>query len=404
VLVYDRIDSNRRDTILLLGAFCLILLPAAFYVNELLTAYYAFGRLFAGAAEADPERIVRHGRFTGLGIMLGVVLVAAWREYRSGARRALRAAGAKPLPPDAEPELHQVVEGLCIASSLPAPALYRIDSDAANVFSVGLDPDRASIAVSAATLGLLDRPELEGVVAYELAQIGNHDTRLTTVVAAIVASLWLPLRIVRRLFGIVYGIHPLVGVGCAVWFLGPLVLAVPLGIGLVLSMIPEDPAGALALGLLFLLPLFGFVVAPLAGLLIRSSVAAEQILLADSDAVLMAGNPAALARALAKMSAAGPDLPVDPALAPMMFLDPRGETSRPWSAFMRAHPRVDERIEVLAGMDTGITKGMLDSARREGEGFRHRARFAPTEVSPHVPPDIDRTADGPYVPSPPSGP
>ena len=56
VLVWDRIQQNRRDTLLLLVAFVLIMLPAAVYVNEFLTAYYSFGRVMSGSVGADPDR------------------------------------------------------------------------------------------------------------------------------------------------------------------------------------------------------------------------------------------------------------------------------------------------------------------------------------------------------------
>jgi heat shock protein HtpX len=376
VLVYDRIRDNRRDTMLLLGAFALIMAPAALYLNEYLTATYAFGRVMTGSAPVNPDpadldRVIRQGRVLGWAIMLGVLFFAGWLQYRKGDRLALRLAGAKRLPPGTEPELRRTVESLSIASGLPVPDLYTIESSSPNVFSVGRDPDHASIVLSRGTLNLLGSPELESVLAYEFAQIGNYDTSLNTVVGAIVWALSLPLRLSIGAFKRLYGIHPFVGIGCAVWLIAPLVIVLPFGVVLVIEMAKEDLKTALGFGLLLILPFYAYAVTPLAGVLIRSSVASERILQADSEAVLLAGNPAALARALEKMSAAGPDLAVAPALTQLMFLDPRGEASSGWRAFFRAHPPVGERITVLAGMDTSISEAMLERARYDGEKFGH---------------------------------
>ena len=375
VLVYDRIQTNRRDTLLLLGAFALIMAPAAFYVNEFLTAYYAFGRVLSGSAGVDPDpaelnRVIRQGRLLGSAVMLGVLIAAAWLQYRTGDRLALKLAGAKRLPAGAEPELRQTVESLSIAAGLPEPALYWIDSPSANAFSVGRDPDHASVAISRGAVRLLDRPELEGVLAYEFAQIGNYDTRLNTVLGSIVWTLALPLRLTIGVFRRLYGVHPVVGVGCALWLLAPLLILLPIGFELVIEMARDDLGAALGFGLLLLLPFYSYVVTPLAGVLIRSSVASERILQADSEAVLLAGNPAALARALEKMRAAGSEPLFNLAWTQLMFLDPRGEATSGWSQFFRAHPEIDERVAVLAGMDTSISETMLRRARQDGDEFR----------------------------------
>jgi heat shock protein HtpX len=376
VLVYDRIAANRRDTIILLIAFAMIMAPATLYVNEMLTGYYAFGRVLSGSAGADPdraelERVIRQGRVLGAAFMLGVLCLAAWLQYRKADVLALRLVRATRLPAGAEVELRRAAEGLAIAAGLPEPTLYRIESSSANAFSVGLDPEHASIAVSNGALRLLDRAELESVLAYEMAQIGNYDTHLNSVLGAIVWTLMLPLRLTIAFFKRLYAIHPLVGIGCAIWLLSPLVIALPFGFALVLEMAREDLRAALGFGLLLLLPIYSYVITPLAAVLIRSSVASERILKADSEGVLLAGNPAALARALEKMNAAGPGVSTSPALTHSMFLDPRGEASSAIGEFLRAHPRIQERVRILAGMDTSITTEMLERAAHEGERFHH---------------------------------
>src|SRR3972149_2412720 len=115
VLVYDRIDANRRATRRLLVAFSLVL------------------------------------------------LLVAYLQFVLAARLVLRAARARPVGEEEEPELRRTMENLCIGSGLPQPALYVIESPAANALATGLEPERSAVAVTRGLLGLLAPAELEAV-------------------------------------------------------------------------------------------------------------------------------------------------------------------------------------------------------------------------------------------------
>jgi heat shock protein HtpX len=170
-LVYDRIDANRRKTFLLLAGFAGLLLPIAYVVSR----YVA------------PQAVV-----AAIVLAIGV----AWVGYRWTSGFLLRRIHARELGRDEEPDVRQVVENLCIGAGLPQPTLYLVDSVAPNAFATGLDPNHAALAVTHGLLRLLDRRELEGVVAHELSHIGNHDTRLSTMVAAIAGTMTFPVRAV----------------------------------------------------------------------------------------------------------------------------------------------------------------------------------------------------------------
>lgn len=112
------------------------------------------------------------------GALVGALVAAA--GYFLSDRIALAAAKARPAPADDQPRLHNIVEGLCVAAGLPKPALYVAPEAVPNAFAVGRNPAHASVVVTTGLLESMDRVELEGVVAHELAHIRNHDILLTS--------------------------------------------------------------------------------------------------------------------------------------------------------------------------------------------------------------------------------
>src|SRR5690606_16666957 len=87
---------------------------------------------------------------------------------------------------DQAPELFNLVENLCIGAGLPRPKIYIIDDSAPNAFATGRDPQHAVVCFTTGILAKLDRAELEGVVAHELAHIKNYDIRLISLVVILV--------------------------------------------------------------------------------------------------------------------------------------------------------------------------------------------------------------------------
>jgi len=370
LLEYDRIAENRRWTWMILVVFAVLLLPAAVYLNELFTAYFAFGTMFAGTltegGELDPQATIARGRLVGLAIALGVVALVAWIKFRLAGRSVIRMVNARPVLTTERASYGRAVENLCIGSGLPEPDLYVIDSRAANACSAGLKPDAASIAVTTGLLELLEYRELEAVLAQELAQIGNLDTRLKTTVAAIVTTLWLPLRIVGTVFRPLFRIHRLIGWMVVVWLATPLVLGYAFALSLGLEMLREDPAFAVVFIGALLLPVYAFVGAPLGGSVIRAALSQEREFLADAEAVLLTRNPAALARALIKMSAAGTrPAGIRDSVSHLFILDPALRSRR----LGPTHPRLEDRVSALMRMDSSISLEMVEQARAAGGAF-----------------------------------
>ncbi|HEU4758987.1 MAG TPA: M48 family metalloprotease, partial [Dehalococcoidia bacterium] len=169
ILVYDRIDANRRSTALLLAVFGVVFLPVAGYLAMYLMLWVALalGIVVAGVGlgdvlAGDEGSIIVFG-VVDAAISVLILVAVAYIQFRYATALVLRLARARPLAADEGPELRRMVENLCIGAGLPQPRLYIVESPAPNAFAAGLDAEHASLAVTRGLLALLDRRELEGV-------------------------------------------------------------------------------------------------------------------------------------------------------------------------------------------------------------------------------------------------
>jgi heat shock protein HtpX len=112
----------------------------------------------------------------------------AFASYWKADKIALAVSRARPAPPEEYARLHNLVEGLCIAGGLPKPGVYIIDDPAPNAFATGRNPNHAAIAVTTGLLEMMNRVELEGVVAHELSHIRNYDILVSTLAVTMVGA------------------------------------------------------------------------------------------------------------------------------------------------------------------------------------------------------------------------
>lgn len=126
-----------------------------------------------------------------IGLIVAVVVAVAmtWTSYAAGDKIVLRMSRARAVTHEDQPRLHNIVEGLCIAAGIPKPAIYVVDDAAPNAFATGRDPEHASIAVTTGLLDRMNRIELEGVIAHELAHVKNRDTLVMAITATLVGVL-----------------------------------------------------------------------------------------------------------------------------------------------------------------------------------------------------------------------
>jgi heat shock protein HtpX len=303
---YDQMTANRVRTVLLMTVFALLVL---------LVGYVA-------------------GRMTGIGwwglvIAGGVALVMSWGSYWWSDSLVLAMSGARPADKAAGPRdayILNTVEGLSIAAGLPLPKAYVIDDGAPNAFATGRNPENAAVAVTTGLLDKLDRQELEGVIAHELAHVRNRDTLVTTVAVVLAGTIVLLSDFMRSWFR--FG-----------WMFG--------GSGDDDS--DSDSGGGSAIWLLIGLALA--ILAPLAALLIQMAVSRKREYLADANGALLTRYPEGLASALRKI--AGDPTPLrsaNKATASLWIYNPLKDHKGVMNSLFDTHPPIEERIARLEAM------------------------------------------------------
>ena len=143
--MYDQVAQNKRRSLLLTVVFVLVVTLVVAAMLQL----FDLG-------------------LVGLAIALVVAIASAWAAYWKSDAIALQMSRAVPADAHTYARLHNLVEGLCIASGLPKPRIYVIDDAAPNAFATGRNPKHAAIAVTTGLLDMMTRVELEGVLAHEL--------------------------------------------------------------------------------------------------------------------------------------------------------------------------------------------------------------------------------------------
>ena len=175
ILIYDRIDENKRSTWMIMGGFVcfLALFFAAIGAVIGFSSYGTFG-------EQLMITLIVGGVAGAIGLVVAIIM------YRSSTSIVLGISGAHQVDKDEEPALYRVVENLSIGSGLPMPRVWVIEDSAPNAFATGRNPGEAHVAATRGLLDKLEKRELEAVMAHEVSHVGNYDTRIMTVVAVVV--------------------------------------------------------------------------------------------------------------------------------------------------------------------------------------------------------------------------
>ena len=164
--MFDQIRANKRKSAALIVVFVILLAAVG----------AAIGVLIGYGLIATIVALVFAGSMAAL-------------SYWKADAIALRVSRAQPADPDQYRRLHNLVEGLCIASGLPKPGVYIVQDPAPNAFATGRDPKHAAIAVTTGLLEKMNRVELEGVLAHELSHVRNYDILVSTLVVTLVGSI-----------------------------------------------------------------------------------------------------------------------------------------------------------------------------------------------------------------------
>ncbi|MCJ7510494.1 MAG: M48 family metallopeptidase [Dehalococcoidia bacterium] len=300
ILLYDRIDRNRRNTFLLLFLFVALLAGASIAMGIVLGLPYPFAPL-----------------------LIIPFLIIALVSYYASSSMALAISQAHEVTKEEEPELYRTVENLCIGAGLPMPKVYVIEDGSPNAFATGRDPDHAAIAVTRGLLQKLDKLELEGVIAHELSHIGNYDTRVMTVVVVLVGLAALMADFALRLT--FFGAGRRSG--------------------------NRDRGGGAAVLIIYAVALLAVILTPIVAQLIRFAISRQREFLADASGALLTRYPEGLARALEKISADPDPLEVaNKATAHLYINNPLREHQSFLNNLFSTHPPVEERIRLLRAM------------------------------------------------------
>ena len=220
-------------------------------------------------------------------------------------------AGAKLVDPKKDLELIRIVENLAITAGLPMPKVYIVNDPAPNAFATGRDPKHSVVAVTTGLLSILEKNELEGVIAHELSHIGNRDMLVSTVAVVLVGF----LSIVSDMF-----------LRMSIWGGGNR---------------DNDNKGG---NILMIVAIVAAILAPIAGMLLQLAISRKREYLADASGALLTRYPEGLANALRKIGGhSAPMRKQSTAIAHLYLADPKGKTSRLARLFM-THPPMQSRI------------------------------------------------------------
>ena len=292
--LYTHQSSNIRRTWFLMLAFLVVVIGVGFFASEY------FG---------DPSILV-----IAVVISLGMNVTSFWFSDKL----AISSAGAKVADERAYRDLHNMVENLAITAGLPKPKVYIINDPAPNAFATGRNPKNASIAVTTGLLDRLKRVELEGVLAHELAHIGNRDILVMSVAIVLVGFIAIITDLVWRM--------SLFGGGDRDRNMHPFLLIA----GVVL-----------------------IVLGPILAQLMQFAVSRRREFLADASGALLTRYPEGLASALEKISSyTHPMKRASSATAHMFISNPfgsDGKTGKMMRKLFSTHPPMEERVRALRG-------------------------------------------------------
>jgi heat shock protein HtpX len=264
------------------------------------------------------SRIYGNANILYIAVFVSVAMNIA--SYWFSDKIVLRMAGATAVTREAYPELWNVTENLSITAGLPMPKVYVITDPAPNAFATGRDKDHSAVAVTTGLLAVLDRNELEGVVAHELSHIDNRDILLQTVVVILVGFVTLLSDMFLRM-GFIGGNRD------------------------------NDRGGGQAQLVIMIAGIVLAILSPIAAVLIQLAISRKREFLADASAALLTRYPEGLASALGKISAHGGKLAkANHATAHLFISDPFADKTHKRGFFTRlfmTHPPVEERVSAL---------------------------------------------------------
>jgi len=260
------------------------------------------------------------GGSAGMVIALGFAAVMNFGSYWYSDRMVLKMHGAREATERDAPELYRAVRELAQRAQLPMPAVYIVESDTPNAFATGRNPEHAAVAATSGLLRLLNRDELRGVLAHELAHVRHRDTLIGAIAATFAGAIAMIANMAQ--FAMLFG-----------------------------GMRGNDNNGGGLIGSLAMM-----ILAPIAATVIQMAVSRSREYGADAGGAEIAGNPMGLAKALRKLEQANHSQPMqsaesNPSTAHLFIVNPLAGVNM--GKLFSTHPSTDERIKRLEAMRRG---------------------------------------------------
>lgn len=293
--MYSAIAANKRNTVLIIGAFVALLGGISIWWG------YSSGN---GSSAL---------------FIIGFVLLYTIFQYYMAGAIAVAMTGAVQIQKSDNPRLWRIVENLSITEGVPMPKVYIINDPAPNAFASGRDPEHAVVGATTGLLAIMDDNELEGVMAHEIGHIKNYDIRVSTIVFGLVSAIGIIADFAIRMAFFAGGNNR-----------------------------RDSNSGNLG-AILILVGIVASIIAWLIGPLVSAAVSRQREYLADATAVQTTRYPDGLASALQKLGEYGrPMKRASASMAHMFMNDPikPGFTERLFST----HPPIPKRIERLREM------------------------------------------------------
>jgi heat shock protein HtpX len=308
--IYEQQRINRRNTIVVMAAFT----------------------LFLGFLGLGFDMFILGFNVNGLTIPFATLITLAiggaisWRGLEQGADSILASSTARQIDPGDQryQQLRNVVEEMSIASGLPVPKVFVIPDEDPNAFAAGKDPEHACVAVTDGLLTHLNREELQAVVAHEMSHVRNYDTRLMTVIAALIGATMLLTEFGLRTMRYGGGRR-------------------------------DSDNKKNTNPILFVLWVVAMMLAPFIAQLLGMAISREREFLADASGAELTRNPLALASALEKIDGAvEPTRAIKKGTAHLCIADPLGRAVNSqegaFANLMATHPPIEKRISLLKSM------------------------------------------------------
>jgi heat shock protein HtpX len=291
----DEIANNKRSSLLLAVVVSLILFFLVYFIIYFLV----------------PELVL-----VALPLSVVLIVVYSYGSYRFGDSVVLSSTNAKLAEGNEYQYLRDTVEGLSLASGIPAPKVYVIESEDMNAFATGRSPENASIAVTTGLYRSLNRQELEGVLAHEISHIRNKDILFMTLVAVLVGLAAIVSHLILR----------------SLWLGG--------------QRNRRDKSGVFVI--LIIVGVVLAIFAPIVVRLVQFAISRKREYLADASGVDLTRYPEGLASALEKIAKTNRGrMKVSDAVSHLFFVDPK-QTSL--DSLFATHPPIEERIRRLRAM------------------------------------------------------